>query len=131
MTRLSISEASKKFGLSRTRLYKLLDMGKIDGFRSSKRGRNANSWVDADSLEKHISMRVENQKHGKGGPCIVNEDGRYVSVRLAAEKVGYTIQYVYRLAKRGSIGSKRPIGNKLGWLIDLADLERFRLKKFS
>ncbi|MEN8219610.1 MAG: hypothetical protein ABFS56_25315 [Pseudomonadota bacterium] len=128
MTKLSIREASEKFGLSRTRLYKLLDKGKIEGVRSFKRGRNASSWVDADSLEKHISMRAENQKHGKGGPRIISEDERYVSVRLAAEKVGYTIQYVYRLAKRGSVGSKRPIG-KLGWLIDLADLERFRLKK--
>ncbi|MEN8216502.1 MAG: hypothetical protein ABFS56_09015 [Pseudomonadota bacterium] len=125
MTKLSIREASEKFGLSRARLYKLLEKGKIVGFRSPKRGRAAASWVDVRSIEEHISMRGENQKCG--GPRIIGDE-KYVSVRVAAEKVGYSIQYIYRLAQRGSVGSRRPIG-KRGWLIYLADLDRFKNSK--
>jgi len=57
MERLSIREASERFGLSRARLYQLLGNGIIDGALSEKRGRGACSWVDIASLQAHINMR--------------------------------------------------------------------------
>ncbi|MEN8220320.1 MAG: hypothetical protein ABFS56_29015 [Pseudomonadota bacterium] len=62
MTRLTIREASEKFGLSRARLYKLLENGIVAGFRSLKRGKKADSWIDAESLARHIETRTEKQR---------------------------------------------------------------------
>jgi len=50
MEKLSIREASEKFGISRARLYQLLDKGAIVGHQSAMRGRSAKSWVDGNSL---------------------------------------------------------------------------------
>ncbi|MEN8220334.1 MAG: hypothetical protein ABFS56_29095 [Pseudomonadota bacterium] len=103
----------------------MLDRNCISGFRSFQRGRNvAPSWIDADSLEKHIEIRAEKQR--MGAPVIVG-DGAYVSVRVAAEKTGFSRGYIYRLVRQGSISSKRP-AKKTGLLIYLNDLKKFKKK---
>jgi len=89
MEKLSIREASERFGLSRARLYQLLDKGAITGHRSAMRGRSAKSWVDAISLQSHIENRHENLRHGKGGPKIL-ADGAYIPVCEAVKKSGYS-----------------------------------------
>jgi transposase len=125
MKKLNIREASQQFNLSRARLYKLLKMGKITGHRSEKRGRGADSWVDSNSIEKHLNLSSQNQKQGR--PKIVG-DGNYVPVRKAAEKTGYCIRHIYTLANRGSIGTRKTENGK-GWLIHLEDLKRFKNSK--
>jgi hypothetical protein len=47
MEKLSIREASQTFGISRARLYQLLDKGIVAGHRSKKKGRGGGSWVNA------------------------------------------------------------------------------------
>jgi predicted DNA-binding transcriptional regulator AlpA len=124
MKKLSIREASEKFGLSRARLYDLLARNCIAGFRSLKRGRNANpSWVDVDSLEQHIKTRWERQRTA---PMVMGND-IYVSVRVAAQKTGYSRKHIYRLVRRGSISAKRP-DKRTGLLVYLNDLKNFRKK---
>jgi predicted DNA-binding transcriptional regulator AlpA len=123
MTRLTIREASKKFGLSRARLYDLLARNCIAGFRSMERGRKAKSWVDADSLASHIENRAEKQRLGS----MIFGNDKYVPVRIAAEKTGYSTGYIYSLARQGSIGIKRlRPGKRSGLLIYLKDLEGFK-----
>ncbi|MEN8220333.1 MAG: hypothetical protein ABFS56_29090 [Pseudomonadota bacterium] len=123
--RLTIREASEKFGLSRARLYDLLARNLIAGFRSMERGRNATrSWIDAGSLEKHIETR---EKRQKTAPMIVGDD-IYVPVREAVQKTGYSQAHIYYLARKGSISVKRP-KKRNGLLIFLKDLENFKTKK--
>ncbi len=60
MEKLSIRQASEKFGISRARLYQLLDKGAIAGHRSMQpmqRGRGARSWVDSNSLQQHSKIK--------------------------------------------------------------------------
>jgi transposase len=57
MEKLTIREASERFGLSRARLYQLLDKGIIAGHRSDKKGRGAESWIDAVTLKQHLKIR--------------------------------------------------------------------------
>jgi predicted DNA-binding transcriptional regulator AlpA len=121
MTRLTIREASEKFGLSRARLYKLLAMQRIVGFRSSKQGGNAESWVNASSLEKYL-CRPGKKKNG--APMIMG-DGDYVPVRIAVEKTNYSRTHIYRLARQGSINAKRP-NQGYGLLISLNDLKKYK-----
>ncbi len=128
-TRLSIKEASEKFQLSPARIYKLLADGKIKGERAGKRGRGGGSWVDAGSLSEHIECRHENLKHGKGGLKIPNE-GHYMPVSEAAKKAGYTVNYIHRLTRQGSIGTRKSLNGD--WrLVDYRDLLRHKnfLKK--
>jgi predicted DNA-binding transcriptional regulator AlpA len=124
MKKLNIREASQQFNLSRARLYKLLEMGKIVGHRSEKRGRGAESWVDSNSIEKHLNLSSQNQKQGR--PKIAG-DGNYVPVREAAKKTGYCTPHIYTLANRGSVGTKKTANGN--WLIHLKDLERFKNSK--
>jgi predicted DNA-binding transcriptional regulator AlpA len=127
MTRLTIREASEKFGLSRARLYKLLAQNSVAGFRSLKQGKNATpSWIDADSLARHVETRREKQRRG---PMIMGDD-MYVPVRVAVQKTGYSRSYIYRLAQQGSIAVKRS-EKRTGLLIYLNDLENFRDKAVS
>ena len=124
MEKLTIKQASERFGLSAARIYKLLGDGKIVGERSQKRGRGAGSWVDADSLTEHIKCRHENQGHGKGGIKIAKE-GHYMPVSQAAKNSGYTIRYLHRLAERGSIGTRKSTDSGRR-LIDYNDLLRHK-----
>ena len=70
MEKLSVSQASKQFGISRARLYKLLDKGAVTGYKGYKTG----SWINIDSLQSHINTR--NSRHGQGRPR-VEIDGDY------------------------------------------------------
>ncbi len=124
MEKLTIREASQRFCISRARLYKLLGDGIIDGELSKKRGKGGHSWVNLDSLKHHFDMRVAKQAHGKGGYKIVG-DSIYISVSEAAKRVGYTVQHIHSLAKRGSIASKKTENNK-GRLIHYEDLLRYK-----
>jgi len=130
MERLSIREASERFGLSRARLYQLLGDGIIDGELSEKRGRGACSWVDIASLQAHINMRDEKQRHGKGGgsgrPKIIG-NGIYMPVVEAAKKSGYSSRHIDLLARQGSIASKQ--AKKGGRLVDYNDLINYRDNK--
>ncbi len=114
MEKLSISQASKQFGISRARLYQLLEKGTIMGYRSMQRGRGAGSWVDSNSLNNHIETREEKAKNSKspGRPKAMAE-GDYLPVRLAAYKISYTTQYINRLIKRGSVDAKKSKGVSL------------------
>ncbi len=124
MEKLTIKQASERFGLSAARIYKLLGDGKIIGKRAGKRGRGGGSWVDADSLSEHIECRHENLGHGKGGLKIPDE-GHYISAHEAAKKTGYHPNYIRTLANRGSIGAKKSSNGD--WkLIDYRDLLHYK-----
>jgi predicted DNA-binding transcriptional regulator AlpA len=100
MEKLSIREASERFGLSRARLYQLLDKGIVAGYRSDKKGRGADSWIDGQSLCTHI----EDRKYG--GPKAMPE-GDYLPTRVAAQKTGYTAQHINRLIRQGSVAVRK------------------------
>jgi len=100
MEKLSIGQASEQFNISRARLYQLLDKGIVTGYRSEKKGRNADSWIDGRSLCVHINEA----KHGR--PKIMAE-GNYLPTRLAAKKTGYTTQYINQLIRHGNVVSKK------------------------
>ncbi|MEN8215139.1 MAG: hypothetical protein ABFS56_01925 [Pseudomonadota bacterium] len=100
MEKLSIREASQTFGISRARLYQLLEKGIIAGHRSAKKGRGADSWIDGKSLYAHI----KDDKHGR--PKLM-ADGDYLPTRLAAKKTGYTTQYINQLIRQGSVAAKK------------------------
>ncbi|MEN8219347.1 MAG: hypothetical protein ABFS56_23905 [Pseudomonadota bacterium] len=117
MARLSIREASKKFGLSRARLYQLLSDGKIEGEHATRCGRAARSWIEESSLAYHIQTRKE--RKGK----VIKGDDKYVSVRDAAKESGYSRKHIYHLARKGSIGVKL---KESGLLICLNDLKKMR-----
>jgi transposase len=102
MEKLSIREASERFGLSRARLYQLLEKGTIVGHRSTMRGRSAKSWVDGNSLCKHLETRDE--RRGQGRPK-AKAEGNYLPIWLAAQKTSYSIRHISRLVKQGSIAS--------------------------
>ena len=112
MEKLTIIQASKQFGISRVRLYKLLEGQIIVGHHSKQRGRSSGSWVDADSLKLHIEQRREKLRQSTGRPKAV-EDGEYLPVRVAAERIGYTEQNIYHLIKSGHLESKNIRGNFL------------------
>ena len=105
MNKLSIQEASKIFGISRVRLYKLLEGQIVVGHKSMQKGRGAGSWVDGDSLKLHIEHRLEKQRQSTGRPKAV-EEGGYLPVRVAAKRSGYTKQNIYYLIKVGHVESK-------------------------
>jgi len=107
MEKLSIREASERFGLSRARLYKLLGDGIITGELSKKRGKGGCSWVDTNSLKVHINARDIKLRHGKGGGkkgCSgrtkITGDGIYIPVVEAAKKSGYSSRHI----KKGGRG---------------------------
>ena len=108
MERLSVQEASKRFGISRARLYKLLDRGVIIGQRSKMRGRSASSWIDSESLRAHIETRDE--RHGRPK---AERDGDYLPVRVAAEQSGCSMRNISYLIKNGRVESKKAGGNAL------------------
>jgi len=119
MEKLSIREASERFGLSRARIYKMLNDGIVNGHQS---GTNAGgSWVNLASLQMHIEERGE--KWERGRPRILAEENEYISVRDAAQKSGYSTQHIYLLIKQGSIASRR---GKKGILIHYPDLLRYK-----
>ena len=125
MNKLSIIEASKKFDISRARLYKLLEKGFIVGHRSMQRGRNSGSWVDGDSLAEHIENRIEKQvQNGKQSYALKGE-GDYFPPREAAEQAGYTTRTVYRLMKESGLPTKEVKGGKL---VHLPSLLRYKNK---
>ncbi len=110
MEKLSIGQASERFGLSRARLYQLLEKGAVVGHRSNKKGRGAGSWVDGITLSQHINTRDE--RWGQGRPK-AEADGNYIPIRLAAEKTNYSITHLTRLVKQGSIASIKKGGDNL------------------
>jgi predicted DNA-binding transcriptional regulator AlpA len=131
MEKLSIREASERFGLSRARLYQLLEKGAIVGHRSTMRGRSAKSWVDGNSLSVHIENRLEKQRQGgrQGGRHPVGRsptkaDGMYVPITEACNVSGYSAVHIYRLLKQGSIVSKK--GSAV--LVYLPDLLKYKKK---
>ncbi|KHD06636.1 hypothetical protein PN36_26585 [Candidatus Thiomargarita nelsonii] len=124
MEKLSIREASERFGLSKARLYKLLGDGIITGELSQKRGKGGHSWVNISSLQNHLNTRVAKQRHGKGG-LKIKGDTIYIPVSEAAKRIGYTVQHIHSLAKRGSIASKKTKDNK-GRLIHYEDLLQYK-----
>ncbi|MEN8221285.1 MAG: hypothetical protein ABFS56_34035 [Pseudomonadota bacterium] len=101
MEKLSIREASERFGLSRARLYQLLDKGAIAGHRSKK----GKTWLDSDSLYIHIENREKKQLVGRPITNII--DGDFLPVSLAAKRTGYTPQHINLLARQGSIAAKK------------------------
>jgi hypothetical protein len=58
MEKLSIREASQTFGISRARLYQLLDKGIVAGHRSKKKGRGG----DRGSMPLSLSRRKEGSR---------------------------------------------------------------------
>ncbi len=104
MEKLTIKQASERFGLSKARLYQLLDKGAVAGHRSEKKGRGAGSWIDGVALKQHIQTRDE--RVGLGGPKAVAE-GNYLPTGEAAKKIGVSIPYIHKLIKRGSVASKK------------------------
>ncbi|TGO02283.1 hypothetical protein PN36_27515 [Candidatus Thiomargarita nelsonii] len=125
MEKLSIKEASERFGLSRARLYQLLDKEAIVGHKSTMRGRGAGSWINSNSLSAHIENRLEKQRQGgrqggrhKGGRPPTKADGMYVPITEACNVSGYSAVHIYRLLKQGSIASKKN-GTVLIYLPDL------------
>ncbi|OAD22867.1 hypothetical protein THIOM_001313 [Candidatus Thiomargarita nelsonii] len=127
MEKLSIREASERFGLSRARLYQLLDKGAIVGHRSAMRGRSAKSWVDGNSLSVHIKNRLEKQRQGgrhKVGRPPTKADGMYVPITEACNVSGYSAVHIYRLLKQGSIASKK----NATVLVYLPDLLKYKKK---
>jgi len=112
MDKLTIGEASKQFGISRARLYKLLQGQIVKGYRSKQRGPKANSWIDGDSLKLHIENRLEKQQENGRKTKIVAE-GEYLPSHEAAHKVGYTVQNVDLLAREGKIKTKQTKYGKL------------------
>jgi hypothetical protein len=119
MEKLSIREASERFGLSRTRLYQLLEKGAIVGHRSMMRGRSAESWIDGNSLSLHIENRLEKQrqngrKQGRGGGRpLVEQKGDYLPARVAAHKTNYTRQYINQLVREGIVVAEKHGGSTL------------------
>jgi transposase len=111
MEKLSIREASQTFGISRARIYQLLDKGAIIGHLSTKRGRGAGSWVDNNSLSAHIKNRVEKQR--RGGRPLARQEGDYLPARVAAHKIGYTRQYINQLVRQGAVVAKKIGGSTL------------------
>ena len=103
MEKLSIKQASERFGLSRARLYQLLDKGAVVGHLSNKKGKGE-SWIDSVALRQHIETR--NERYAKGGPK-AEAEGFYLPTRIAAEKSGYTTQHINLLIRQGSIASKK------------------------
>ncbi len=124
MEKLSIKQASERFGLSRARLYQLLESGTVVGERSQKKGRNASSWIDAESLDEHIKYRYRNHGHKKGGPKIIAQ-GNYIPVSEAAKKTGYTQRHIHFLVVQGSIGSREPPQGR-GRLVHYDDLLNYK-----
>ncbi|MEN8216821.1 MAG: hypothetical protein ABFS56_10695 [Pseudomonadota bacterium] len=104
MEKLSIGEASERFGLSRARLYQLLDKGAIAGHRSEKKGRGAGSWIDGITLEQHIKTR--DARDHQGCPK-TKPEGDYLPTRVAAKKTGYTAQHINQLIRQGSVAAKK------------------------
>ncbi|TGO01935.1 hypothetical protein PN36_34090 [Candidatus Thiomargarita nelsonii] len=104
MEKLSICEAYERFGLSRARLYQLVDKGIVAGHRSDKKGRGAESWIDGVTLKQHLKIR--DKKARMGGVC-AKPDGDYLPTRIAAEKTGYTARHINLLIKQGSVASKK------------------------
>ena len=121
MEKLSISQASKQFGISRARLYKLLDKGAIVGYKSMQKGRGAGSWIDSNSLIHRL-----NTVDKKGGRSRVEAKGEYLPPREAAKKVGYTIQNVNLLVRNGYIEAKQ---TKFGRLVFLPSLLKYKENK--
>lgn len=124
MEKLSISQASKQFGISRARLYQLLEKGTIMGYRSMQRGRGAGSWISTDSLLEHINVR--DTKIGMGRPKVRSENNNYVAVMDACKKSGYSETHVYRLVNQGLIISRK---GQTGILVFLPDLLNYKNKK--
>jgi len=112
MEKLSIREASERFGLSRARLYQLLDKGAIVGHKSTMRGRSAGSWINSNSLSAHIENRFEKRGRGGGRP-LVEQEGDYLPARVAAHKTGYTRQYINQLVRQGVVVAKKNGGSTL------------------
>jgi len=102
MEKLSIREASERFGLSRARLYKLLNKGIITGHLSTKKGGAGNSWIHLESLQTHL----DNRDKKIGRPQVRNDDSDYIPVKSAAQKLKYSVSHVYHLVKQGSVASK-------------------------
>ncbi|MEN8216817.1 MAG: hypothetical protein ABFS56_10675 [Pseudomonadota bacterium] len=110
MERLSIRQASEQFGISRARLYSLLNKGAVEGYLAPRNGSKANSWIDGDSLNTHIKTRDERLYQGRPK---AKPDGDYLPVRVAAQKAGYTTRHVNYLVKMGSITAKKAKGGIL------------------
>ncbi|KHD09198.1 hypothetical protein PN36_12345 [Candidatus Thiomargarita nelsonii] len=113
MEKLSIREASERFGLSRARLYKLLNQGALVGHISPK--KDGKSWIYPYSLQDYY-----NGNKGLPGRPQVESEGGYVSVREACQKTGYTDARIYQLIKQGNVASKK--GKKGGVLVFISDL---------
>ncbi len=107
MEKLTIKQASERFGLSRARLYKLLENGQVAGYRSPTRGKGGkSSWIDGRSLCEH----VENKKDGRP---LAMPNGDYIPIRMAAQKINLSIRYIHTLVNRGSVEAKKENGSSL------------------
>jgi predicted DNA-binding transcriptional regulator AlpA len=102
MEKLTIREASERFGLSRARLFKLLDKGIVAGHLSKQRGGAGDSWINAESLKYHF----DNRDKKVGRPRLKSDDNNYIPVKTAAQKLKYTASHIYHLIKQGSVTSK-------------------------
>jgi len=111
MEKLSIREASQRFGISRARLYKLLDKGAVTGYKGHE-----GSWISIDSLQIHVSTR--DSRHGQGRPKVEIE-GDYVPARVAALKSGYTKDHVNYLVRKGYVTTRKAKGGRLIYYPDL------------
>lgn len=116
MEKLSIREASERFGLSRARIYQLLDKGAIVGHKSMERGRSAKSWVDGNSLRQHSKT--------KSGRPPTKVDGMYAPITEACNVSGYSAAHIYRLLEQGTISSKK----SSAVLVYLPDLLKYKEK---
>jgi predicted DNA-binding transcriptional regulator AlpA len=115
MEKLSIREASQTFGISRARLYQLLDKGVIVGHLSGSHA--GGSWVSLASMRTHIETR--NEKWGQGRPKVLPDGEKYLPVREAAKKTGYSTRHVYLLISQGAVASKYGDTGKLVYYPDL------------
>ncbi|MEN8217776.1 MAG: hypothetical protein ABFS56_15690 [Pseudomonadota bacterium] len=118
MEKLSIREASQTFGISRARLYQLLDKGVVAGYRSKKKGRGGGSWVHLNSLHEHFTNKTD------GRPPVESDKENYISVRMACEMTGYTNPRIYQLIKQGTIASRKGKGGVLVYYPDLLNYKR-------
>ncbi len=122
MEKLTIKQASERFGLSRARLYQLLDKGAVAGFRSNKLGKAGGTWIHAGDLAKHL----ETTKGNAIRPNVYGDD-IYISVAEACKISGYSQAQMYRFAKQKTLLSKKEQRN--GILINKIDLLNYLKNK--
>lgn len=105
MEKLTISQASKQFGISRARLYQLLDKGVVVGYKG-----HGDSWISTQSLDTHIKTRDKRRYQGRPTAEV---NGDFLPARIAAQRVGYTTRHINYLIKQGNVAAKKAKGGML------------------